>query len=268
MIKIEPSPITGKIKIDCMKCGTMYEVDALPTDELLKNFLLSFYESSRFCPTCENQIQIEAELAEAEARKARLQHTFPKRLIDSGMPEKYTHDRNTGSLFVEPPKRFSAEFFWKNRKTNLLISGESGTGKSTSACFVATKLLQAGESIRYRQAFQLLDEWREVKRSDNPYAVSSFLNFYLNLDLLIIDELAGKQNITASGQELLYHLLESAYNGSCKAKIWLLGNFYGGSIEDIFPDGGPARRRLAEAFHCARLTTDEQTIMLDVKGNA
>lgn len=268
MIKFENSPNPGKIKIDCIKCGNMFEIDALPTDELLKNFMLNFYENSRFCPTCENQIQIEAELAEAEARKARLQQTFPKRLIDSGMPEKYTHDRKSGNLMVEPPKRYAAEFFWRNRRKNLLISGETGTGKSTGACFVATKLLQTGSHVRYLQAFELLDEWREARTSDRNYAVSQMLNFYLNsLDLLIIDELAGKAKITESGQELLFRILESVYNGSCKATVWLLGNFYGGSIEDIFPDGGPARRRLAEAFNCVRLTKDEKILELEVQGN-
>lgn len=266
MLKIEPSQNEGKIRIDCLKCGTMYEVDALPSDELLKNFMLNFYETSRFCPACESQLQIEAELAEAEAKKARLQQTFPKRLIDSGMPEKYTHDRKTGNLMTEPPKRYAAEFFWRNRRKNLLISGETGTGKSTGACFVATKLLQTGCKVRYRQAFELLDEWREAKTSDRNYAVSQMLNFYLNsLDLLIIDELAGKAKITESGQELLFQILEAVYNGSCRATVWFLGNFYGGSIEDIFADGGPARRRLAECFTCVRLTEDEEVKTLQVE---
>ena len=125
-------------------------------------------------------------------------------------------------------------------------------------------MLQTGKMVRYRQAFELLDEWREAKTSDSRNAVSQMLNFYLNLDLLIIDELAGKARITESGQELLYHLLESAYNGSSKTKIWFLGNFYGGSIEDIFADGDPARRRLEEAFTCVRFASDETVKELQV----
>lgn len=267
-MKIEPSTTPDKIKIDCLKCGNMFEIDALPEDPPLRNFMLNFLENTRFCPDCEKQLQIEADLAASEARKATLQATFPLRLAGSGMPQKYTHDRQTGNLFTEPPKRFAAEFFWRNRRNNLLISGETGTGKSTSACFVATKLLQTGKRIRYRQAFDLLAEWREAKTSDRSNAASQMLDFYLNqLDLLIIDELAGKAKITESGQELLFHILESVYNGCCKTTIWLLGNFYNGSIEDIFPDGGPARRRLAECFQCVRLTNDNNIAELPVAVN-
>lgn len=269
MIVFEPSPTPGKVKVDCLNCGTMFEIDALPEDPLLRDYMAKFLEKCRYCSDCMRQLEIEADIAAAEARNARLQATFPQRLQESGMPKNYTHDRQTNELFVQPPKRFAAEFFWRNRNKNLLISGETGTGKSTSACFVATKLLQTGSRIRYRQALELLDEWREAKTSDRNYAVSQMLNFYLNsLDVLIIDELAGKSKITESGQELLFWIIESVYNGSCKAKVWLLGNFYGGSIEDIFPDGEPARRRLAESFKCVRLTSDEKIADLEVQGKA
>ncbi len=268
MIKFENSPNRGKIKVDCLKCGNMFEIDALPEDPLMHEFLENYLEKNRYCEDCTRQLEIEADLAAKEAKKAKLVACFPQAVTASGMPENYTHDRATGNFFIEPPVRFAAEFFWRNRWKNLLVSGVTGTGKSTSACFVATKLIQVGKQVRYRQAFQLLDEWRKAKTSDRSYAVSNMLNFYLNnIDLLIIDELAGKQNITASGQELLFAILEAVYNGSCRASVWLLGNFYGGSIEDIFSDGGPARRRLAECFKCVRLTEDEKILDLEVQGN-
>ena len=254
--------------VDCLKCGNMFEIDALPEDPLLRDFLLNHLEKCRYCDDCELQIQLEADLAAREAQSARLQATFPKRLAESGMPVKYTHDRQTGELLIHPPKRFAAEYFWRNRRKNLLVSGETGTGKSTGACFVATKLIQTGSRVRYRQAFELLDEWREAKTSDRSYAVANMLDFYLKgLDLLIIDELPGKARITESGQELLFAILESVYNGCCRTNIWFLGNFYGGSIEDIFSDGGPARRRLAECFQCVRLTAEDTIVDLQVRGN-
>ena len=75
--------------------------------------------------------------------------------------------------------------------------------------------------------------------------------------MLIVDEVVGKAHVTDSGQELLFELLESVNSGTCRAKIWLLGNFYAGSIEEIFSDPDPVRRRLAENFHCALLLRGE-----------
>ena len=79
--------------------------------------------------------------------------------------------------------------------------------------------------------------------------------------MVIIDEVVGKAKVSDSGQELLFDLLEAVNNGECRSRIWLLGNFYTGSIEEIFSDPEPIRRRLAENFECIRLVPEEQKVV-------
>ena len=86
------------------------------------------------------------------------------------------------------------------------------------------------------------------------------LHSIFSRDLFIIDEVVGKARISESGQELLFEILESVNSGACRSKIWLLGNFYEGSIEDIFSDPEPVRRRLQENFSCAFIDRKKQTI--------
>jgi hypothetical protein len=45
----------------------------------------------------------------------------------------------------------------------------------------------------------------------------------------------------------------------------MLGNFYTGSIEEIFPDGEPIRRRLSENFKCVRF--DSKGNCTDITGS-
>ena len=71
--------------------------------------------------------------------------------------------------------------------------------------------------------------------------------------MLIIDEGADKNVNTESSREFMYRLLEDVQNGVCHAKLWMLGNFYRGSVADIFGDADPAYRRLKEKFLCGRI---------------
>ena len=264
-MKIEETLTPGKIRIDCLRCKQMFEVDDFRQAEYCAEALGVYYEQSRHCDCCIAILQAEAEEKKRQARIAELQCTFPERLKRSGLPELYTHDRETGELFTQPPKRKVAEFIYLNRHCNLLISGETGTGKSTSACFIAARLLMPGGKIRYYRLSQLLTEWREARRSDLPYAAENLVSRLLNQDVLLLDEVAGKAKISESGQELMFELVERICNGESKTRLWMLGNFYTGSIEEIFPDGEPIRRRLSENFKCVRF--DQNGNCTDITGS-
>ena len=155
---------------------------------------------------------------------------------------------------------FVASWLWLNRNSNILLSGETGCGKSTSACFVAAKLLLEEKKIRYTSLRRLLADWRHAKTSDQSYAAEKMLSELFRQDILIIDEIIGKARVSLSGEELLFEILESINSGSCRAKVWLLGNFYSGSIEDTFSDPAPVRRRLQENFICARCDKNTETV--------
>ena len=245
----------GRVAIDCQRCGRMYEIP----DFRGNAFLTAGYESSRRCPECAaaeeaerlRQKKLEEKRA-AEARRAEL-------LKNSELPPHYWQHKVTLAPLCDAPALPKAfRWLWDHRRENILLSGETGSGKSTAACAAAYRMIRDdGKRIRYAPLRRLLTDWRAAKTDDDGDAPERFLRTLRQLDVLIVDEVVGKAHVTDSGQELLFELLESVNSGTCRAKIWLLGNFYAGSIEEIFSDPEPVRRRLAENFCCALLQGGE-----------
>lgn len=244
---------SGRVAVDCLSCGAMYEVPDWRHDEFAE-YTAKCLEQYRKCPACE-AAELAAEQAQAElAAEAKRQRELPDLVRQAGIPDAYMFDRATGKMFAEPPARYAAEWIWRHRRENLLISGETGTGKSTSACFVAAKMIAGKSKVRYTSLRKLLSSWRAARMGDCGADETLLNRIFRAQEVLIIDEVVGKAKVSDSGQELLFDLLEAVYNGECRSRIWLLGNFYAGSIDEIFADPAPARRRLSEKFSCVRLT--------------
>ena len=258
-MKIDESSNLGKILIDCQKCGQMFEVDDFRSSEFCET-IMSSYKTRRICESCTRKEEQRAAEEESARHKEEIIRRLPQLLDAAGIEPLYCRDRATGELFKEPPCRYAAEWIYRHRRENLLISGITGSGKSTSACFIATGLIRDERKVRYTSLRKLLSDWRAAKTSDNDYAVEKMLHSIFSRDLFIIDEVVGKARISESGQELLFEILESVNSGACRSKIWLLGNFYEGSIEDIFSDPEPVRRRLQENFRCVFIDRKKQTI--------
>lgn len=265
-MEIRKSKTPGMIWVDCSECGAYYEIEEFrgtPFEEIFRNAL----EKERWCPGC-RQKKLAAEETEAKAelerfRRAEFKANFEKHREVMNLPRHYVCDRETGKIFTDPPVRFVAEWLWRQRRGHLLLSGMTGTGKSTSACFVALKMAQElAAKVKYHTLGELLSLWRSARKSDDPEADLKFLwNIFGKTDLTIIDEVVGKARVSSSGQELLFDILEAVNNGECRSRIWLLGNFYAGSIEAIFADAEPVRRRLHENFQCVRIDAEKKQII-------
>ena len=167
-----------------------------------------------------------------------------------------------------PPVRFVAEWLWKLRDNNIILSGTTGTGKTTSASILIRELVKMGNRVRYTTLAELCDEWREARSDrEHPYALRSFLEYLEDgQDFLIIDECADKSVITESTQEFTFRLLDDIASGKCITKVWLLGNFYKGAVGDIFGDEAPAMRRIQENFVCGRIDCTNAKVVPIFKG--
>lgn len=245
----------GRVAIDCQRCGRMYEVPDFRSNE----FLTSGYESCRHCPEC-----VAAEDADRRQRQhlEEAQREDRKRadlLQFSQLPLNYwRHRTKLTPLCDEPVFPEIFHWVWAHRGSSILLSGETGSGKSTAAGAAAYLLIRSESvRIRYTPLRQLLAGWKRAKTADDGDAPEKFLRELRQLDVLIVDEVVGKAKLTESGQELLFAMLESVNSGMCRARLWLLGNFYAGSIEELFSDPAPVRRRIAENFACALLTSGE-----------
>lgn len=266
MMQIQESPTPGKILVDCPVCGKFYEENDFRKDPFAEAVRICL-ESSRICPDCRNaEAKAKEELA-AAAISERRREQMPDLCEAAGLPRNYTHHRETGELFTVPLIREVAEFLWRNRSFNILLSGATGTGKSTSAAFVGMQLIAQGRSICYTSLGNLLAKWREARKNDKKNTDTQLLHeIFYGPQIFIIDEVVGKAKVSESGQELLFDILEAVNSGECRSKIWLLGNFYQGSIESIFADPEPVRRRLQENFLCMRITESGTLERLTVWG--
>lgn len=257
-MKIIETP-NGKIKVDCLSCGNLFEIEDF-RQNFLSEVLQKYYENHRQCPHCLEK----EEKKDREEKKIRAQEEFekkiPKLIEEAGIERLYSRDRITGELFKVPPCRYAAEWIYRHRNENLLISGVTGSGKSTSASFIACQLIYAGKKVGYYNLRKLLTKWRIAKTSDYTAAIEKMLQEIFSMDLFIIDEVVGKYKVSESGQELLFEILEAVNSGACRAKIWMLGNFYEGSIEKIFADPEPVRRRIQENFSCVYLDPDREKV--------
>lgn len=179
------------------------------------------------------------------------------RLITAGVPYGYIHDRATSALITKPIVRHVAEYLWRKRHKCIMLGGETGAGKSTSACFMVLKLLEerSDRKIRYTTMAELKREWYNAHTS-KPDTSDKMLAKIFALDWLIIDEVVGKTKASEAASELLFELLEAVNCMRCRTRIWLLGNFYHGSLEYIFTDPVPAKRRLEENFSVAWIGKD------------
>lgn len=245
----------GKALVSCVDCKKEMEIAYSEKDNgLFKNYMDFVYANTR-CDECDKIFNEQKKKEREEQRKRELLETLPERLKNAQIP-------NFVIKKDEPPKPIITDFFKTKIKTNLLISGETGTGKTTSACFALKDLLKNDyESIFYITRSQLLNKFVEIKTSPQK-DVTSYMNRLLSYDNLIIDELVGRAGdveIAPASQEFLFDIIDNVYNLNANCTLWILGNFYKGSISGLFSNPKPLIRRLSEAFE-SYIIYEDQTI--------
>ena len=249
----------GTVWMDCSRCGEMFQ--AFEVSDLSRTMNLeSLYsmDDFRICAKCREAAESEAARQEAGKKRREFLASIPTLAAKSGIPDLYRIHRQTGEPLTAPLVPHVVKWLWKHRDCNLLVSGKTGVGKSTSACFVAVKMLEEGKHVRYVKLRRLLSEWREARTSDEPFADERFFDRIQKLHLLILDEVADKTKTTESGQEMMYELLDMIADGEIKTRLWMLGNFREGGLKELFGDTDPVYRRLEENFVCVGI--DERSI--------
>lgn len=198
------------------------------------------------CRKCLDE-QIAREEAEQEKEDEQTEAEVDELVAKTGIGSRY--------ILRTPPVRFVAEWLWTRRESNIILSGTTGTGKTTSVAILIRELVKMGNRVRYTTLAELCDGWRAARSDhEHPYATRTFLeDIEEGPDYLVVDECADKSVITESTQEFMFRLLDDIASGRCTAKVWLLGNFYKGSVADIFGDEAPAMRRITENFVCGRI---------------
>lgn len=86
---------------------------------------------------------------------------------------------------------------------NLLFTGGTGLGKTFLCNCIAREVLKKGKSVVYNTSTTLIDNVRNIKYGDLD---KSKLDYTLNCDLLIIDDL-GTENTTQSSQSEIFNII-------------------------------------------------------------
>lgn len=245
----------GKALIRCT-CGKEFEInyDSSYKNGAYADFMRNVYNNT-LCDKCKAKRDEELRIEREKKRKLELLNSLEDRL-------KAANICNFVIKRDDPPKPIVTEFFKNKIKTNLLITGETGTGKTTSSCFALKELLKDDyASVYYLTRSQLLNKFVEIKTSPQK-DITSYMTRLLSYDNLIIDELVGRAGdveIPPASQEFIFDIIDNVYNLNANCTLWILGNFYKGSLNRLFTNAKPLIRRLYEAFECY-IVYDNQTI--------
>lgn len=146
-----------------------------------------------------------------------------------------------------PPNTQLANMVYSWRYHNLMITGASGTGKSTAVVATAKYLMKKeAVSIRYYSSLnQIISEYRKKKVSE--FDSSKFFREHAKYNILIIDEALSDTQPNLC-KELLFELVDAIYRGDTSTHLWLVGNFYQDCFKTIFPDPSAFYRRLQKCF--------------------
>lgn len=259
------------IKIDekqtfmsCPVCGKEFTYPfskAEMEDKMFGHFWRSLLERQE----CDECVAVsEAKQLEIDKKEAEEQHlmNLPSLYSEANLPPRLIFDKG------DIPVRTVANWMWHRKDKNILLSGSTGVGKSTSAVSCLSRIIKYLHGRVYYTDFQsLLPKWRmakmgDVKRNYDP--VEAFKSIYSSYDVLCIDEICGKGRMSEAGEELLYSLLNGVSNGTFTAKLWLLGNMRGRTLNTMFNDYEAVKRRLAESFICGVITEDAVVQQIDV----
>lgn len=233
----------GDIRCVCKECGNEFVLSKIPVDSLFADYFRSMADVA-VCDDCVAKRKVAEEKERIANQRKELEITLDERMLDTGIPPVF-------ATLDKPFNRETAKWVWQHREQSLVLGGPTGTGKTSSAAFVA-RLMLRDEPLRVKYLTRQGLVARFVKaKTDDAEREQGFYRWLSGLDILIIDEMVGKRGsgkMSDSSQEMLFSLVDGVYSRTFRTRIWMLGNFYDGSFDDLVDDPAPFKRRLSESF--------------------
>ena len=258
---VENQTVTCK----CDGCGTVFSFHSendISKPNPFTALIVQAWQDVK-CNACAEKMK--KELAEKRHQEflEELADSLLEREEEAGFPQKFRG-------LEKPFLRQAAVFFWENRDNSVIVSGKTGTGKTSSALYVLG-LLMARDYVRvkYYTRHTLFAAYNKAKTSneDSEEAFLERLGWY---DYIVIDELVGKKGDSAlsdSAQELFFTLIDGVYAGDRRARVWILGNFFKGALNRLVSDPDPYKRRINASFKSAlfKLNQDETDVSVSTE---
>lgn len=169
---------------------------------------------------------LDQELADRDARRAQ------RRILEAHFPQV---KRLSGFDFNDAPgvsaSRIAklAEGEYITRAENVILMGDSGTGKTALATALGVAACEQGWSVPFTTVAALVNELLEAR---DELSLSRVVGRYSRVDLLIADEL-GYVTLPAHGAELLFQVLAER---SERASVTVTTNLPFSEWTSVFPD--------------------------------
>lgn len=115
---------------------------------------------------------------------------------------------NSGNeIAVKVANDYTDKCIAKVQTKGLIITGESGLGKTHLTAAIANKLIEKGQIVLIGRLTTLLDKIKETF-ADNTISENELIELYSNIDMIIIDDL-GTERVSKWALEKLYTIIEN-----------------------------------------------------------